>query len=755
MKSLGRNLRTCFISTYPPRKCGIATYTKDLIQEISKVEGNIQGDVVAISSSVHGSDYAPEVIFEIKQNHLREYRLAAEYINFSSVDIVCLQHEFGIFGGIMGCYVLELLERLYKPVVTTLHTVETAPDPKSRDILNRIIELSDHIVVLNKKAILVLEDIYGVKNGGKISFIHHGAPDVPFVDPNYYKDKLRVEGRLVMLTFGLLSRNKGIEMVLEALPKVVKAHPEVIYIVLGATHPEVKRIEGEEYRLWLQRRVRELGLEEHVIFHDRYVDFRELIEYIGACDIYITTYKSKDQIVSGTLAYAVSMGKAVVSTPYSYAEELLAGGRGELVGFNDSVGLSNTLLKLIEKPALRHRMRKRAYEYGRKMVWSEVAKEYSKVFVKTASQAKHPVFQKWEPAGTTFEIPEIKLDYLVELTDETGILQHAAHGIGDWSFGYTTDDVARALVVSLLYNHQYNDEISYSLIKRYLRFLKYAQNPTGLFRNHLSFNRQFLDEHGTEDTLGRAIWGLGTAIMLGPDEDIRASVRDIFERALAAANLEHPRSIAYAICGLSNFLHRYDGASHVKKKLNDLANKLASWFKVLPPEWRWFGEEITYANARMPQAMLLAYKVTEKAKYKDIGLDSLDFLISETYRDGYFDFIGNHGWYKRGGKRSVFGQQTIESGYTAEACVTAYEVTQDDKYLGYARAAAEWLLGRNRLGARVYNLTTGACADGLDLHGVSLNKGAEATICGLLALLVVTMQSEKRIEKQLKLKQKV
>jgi glycosyltransferase involved in cell wall biosynthesis len=746
------NLRECFISTYPPRECGIATFTCDLRQAICELRpGSMQASVIAISNAPVGHEHPPEVVFEIRQDQLNDYSLAAEYINLSNADVVCLQHEFGIFGGPAGNYIADMLEGLRKPVITTLHTVLSNPPPEYRESLIQVASASDHLVVMNGKAVPILGEVYGVTDE-KVSLIHHGVPDVPFVDPNYYKDKFGVEGRLVILTFGLLSRNKGVELVLDALPEVVRAHPEVVYIVLGATHPEVKRQQGEEYRLWLQRRVRALNLEDYVIFYNRYVDLSELCEFIGACDIYVTPYQSKEQIVSGTLAYAVGMGKAIVSTPYWYAEELLADNRGRLINSGDSPGLAQTLLKLIEDKAARHQMRKRAYEYGRQMIWPEVGKRYLEVFERVAAtyQTKaipRPIRKLVSGGYARFELPEIKLDHLSWLTDDTGIIQHAKCGIHDRHFGYTTDDAARALVVTIMHNRQFGDQAALELAKRYLSFLHYAQLPDGHFHNFMSYTRHFLDERGSEDTLGRALWGLGVAVAYGNTEGMRALARDMFERALAAVVLEYPRAMAYAICGMYNFLQRYDGAASVRRMLGELANQLAGWFERSRSEdWRWFGDDLTYSNAKMPQAMLLSYRTTGEERFKKIGLESLEFLLAQTYREGHFDFIGNQGWYRRGGERAVLSQQPIEAGYTAEVCRLAYELTREERYLELMRAAAEWLLGRNRLGARLYDFGTGACADGLDPQGPSLNQGAESGICALLTLLVVSQQRQKELK---------
>jgi glycosyltransferase involved in cell wall biosynthesis len=753
--------RECFVGTYPPRECGIATFTHDLRRAIGGLRTESQPAVIAMTNTpANGAAshlYPPEVIFEVRQHRLSDYRLAAEYVNLSGVEVVNVQHEFGIFGGVEGRYLTEFLENLRKPVVTTLHTVLAEPQPGYRDSLMRVAALSDYLVTLNGRAAPILKEVYGAPEE-KIVMIHHGAPDAPFVDPNYYKDKFGVEGRLVILTFGLLSRNKGVELVIEALPEVTRAHPEAVYIVLGATHPEVKRNDGEEYRLWLQRRARELKIEDHVIFHDRYVEQGELLEFIGACDIYVTPYRSREQIVSGTLAYAVAMGKAVVSTPYLYAEELLAEGRGVLTPFGDRAEMASALRRLIENEAERHQMRKQAYEYGRQMIWPEVGRSYLELFARAATERRPEFRAARKMARAQYELPEIKLDHLRRLTDDTGLIQHATYGAPDYHHGYTSDDAARALVVALLHYRQSGDKSALDLASRYLSFLRYAQLPDGRFRNFMSFRREFLDEVGGEDTLGRALWGLGAAVEYAPEDGMRALARQMFERALGSSDLNHPRAMAYVICGLYNFLRRYDGAAQARRRLIELAGQLAgryerSLFVESGPqsatrnpqssEWRWFGDDVTYANAKMPQAMLLAARVTGDERFREIGLESLEFLLGLTYRDNQFDFVGNQGWQRRGAARAVFGQQPIEAAYSAEACLTAYEETGARRYLELARAAAEWLLGRNRLSARLYDYATGACADGLDPHGVSMNYGAESVICGLLALLTVSGQIEK------------
>lgn len=735
----------CLIGSYPPRECGIATFTRDLRNAISEPEGKVESTIIAVTNTPRSYVYPSEVVFEIRQNQLTDYRLAAEYINFSGCDAVCLQHEFGLFGGSEGGYITELLKNLRKPVVTTFHTVSREPEEGYKKTLVRIASHSDRLVVLNSKAIPMLRDAYGIDED-KISVIHHGVPDVPFVDSNFYKDKFGVEGRFVLLTFGLLSRNKGIELMLDALPKVIEKHPEVVYMVLGETHPEVKRRQGEEYRLSLQRKVIELGLEEHVIFYDRYVNNEELSEFISACDIYVTPYVSKEQIVSGTLAYAVGMGKAVVSTPYEYAEELLGDGRGRLVNFGDSLGLAETIDELIDDSGVRHTMRKRAYEYGRQMTWEEVGKRYLELFEGVVTGHDGQTVSRSPRIRTSVILPEAKLEHLIRLTDDTGIIQHAKMGIPDRRNGYSTDDIGRALAVAVRHYHQFEDEAAIKLVEKYLSFLQYAQLPDGRFHNFMDYSRHFSDEVGSEDTAGRALWGLGTAVALGHSEGVRALAASIFERSIEKLQLNHPRAIAYALCGLQAFLQRYDGAAVVKRKLVKFADKLAKVYeRTRRKGWNWFGEELTYANAKLPQAMLLASQATDDDRFLEIGLESLDFLLSQTYMDNRFDFVGNQGWFKRNGERAVFGQQPIEAGYTAETLITAAEITGDSSYVDYARAAVEWIFGRNRLGASLYDFSTGGCSDGLDASGPSMNQGAESAICCVLGLLALSRYSERHL----------
>ena len=741
-----------YVATSVPRRCGIATFTKDLADAISAETGEAPYRVTALSHAHESLDYPPQVTFEIRKNEIRDYARAAEYLNGSSAQVISLQHEFGIFGGEAGKYLSVLLSHLRKPVITTCHTVLSNPSTEYRQSFENVIEASERLVAMSAKGVQLLQSVYGVPED-KITLIHHGVPDVPFVDSNFYKDQFGVEGRTVLLTFGLLNPNKGIETALNALPAVVERFPDVIYIVLGATHPEVQRTYGEEYRLSLERRVRDLGLQDHVVFHNRYVDLQELIEYICACDIYLTPYLSKEQIVSGTLAYAMGMGKAIVSTPYWYAEEMLADGRGTLVDFGDRDALSEALVELIADPVHRNRIRKRAYEFGRQMIWREVARQYVQLFQDVLKEREHKeVREVWKPrVAPQATLPDIKLDHLLALSDDVGMLQHAAFGIPDRDHGYSSDDVGRCLAALMMYYNQTKGDAALPLIRTYMAFLKHAQTETGHFHNFMAYDRRFLDEEGTDDTLGRVIWGLGAVVRWGPTQRLRHLAQNMMEKSLPRLEeMQHLRGKAYAILGFYYLLDRFAGASRFRGLLEKFADDLAASYRTHRTEdWRWFEDALTYGNAKLSEALFRAYQSTNNEEHLNIAVESLDFLTSVQWNGAYFELIGNEGWYVKGGPKATFGQQPIDAGYLVEAYLAAYHVTGRDSYLVHAQHAFEWFLGRNRLNVALYDFSDGSVADGIDSSGVSANQGAESVISFLLALIGLSeLRSQRLIASQ-------
>ncbi|MEJ5358988.1 MAG: glycosyltransferase family 4 protein [Desulfobacterales bacterium] len=730
------------IGTYLPRQCGIATFTTDLLRALGQEMPEGRFWAVAMNDMTGGPTYPPEVRFEINQRVLAEYRLAADFLNMKRVDAVCLQHEYGIFGGEYGHYILDLLNALRMPLVTTLHTVLERPEPGQLTVLKRIARISDRLVVMSRRSVEVLERVYDVP-GRKIAFIPHGIPDVPFVDPNYYKDQYGVEGRKVILTFGLLSPGKGIEIMIEALPAVVRRHPEVVYLVLGATHPHVLREQGESYRLGLQRRARELGVGDHVIFHNRFVELEELCQVLGAADIYVTPYLNPEQSTSGTLAYALGCGKAVVSTPYGYAEEMLAEGRGRLVPFRDPAALAAAILELLDHEKERHAMRKLAYTSCRNMVWREVARSYLELFAAVCGERERfprPVFRARTAEEFPREAPQPRLDHILRLTDDVGILQHARYGIPDRRHGYCTDDNARALIAVLKAREMIADGAPLDdLAVRYLSFLQHAFNPEiGRFRNFMGYDRSWAEEVGSEESHGRAVWGLGEAIALAPAEDFAAAARTLFEAALPALErFTSPRAWAYAAAGLESYLKLFPGASEVRRLREALALKLFELYRaVSAPDWPWIEPLLAYANGRIAQALILGGRRLGHAEMLAAGLECLRWLFAvQTDPRGHLVPVGNKGWYPRGGERARFDQQPIEAAELIEAALEAWEATRASEWLQAAQRCLEWFLGGNDLNTPLYDHRTGGCYDGLTPTGPNRNQGAESTLVCFLSLL--------------------
>ena len=738
-------VQVAFVSTYLPRQCGIGTFTYDLATAVGELMGESPAEgrlvqVLALNNTPDGYRYGPEVRFEIREQQKMDYREAADFLNISPTEVVCVQHEFGIFGGPEGAHLLTLLGNLKKPVVTTLHTVLREPSPMQARVLKEVCEHSTLVVVQAQKARELLTEIYGVPED-KIVFIHHGAPDVPFLDPAYYKDQFQVEGRRVILTFGLLNPNKGIEFAIEAMERVAREFPDSVYVVLGATHPEVRRHSGEAYRLSLHRLVKEKGLTEHVIFHNRFVSLDQLIKFLIMADIYVTPYLSQEQIVSGTLAYAIACGKAVISTPYWYAQEMLAEQRGLLIPFRDSDALAEQLCFLLKDETERNRMRKRAYQFGRQMVWREVAAAYMDAFTCAIEEygrlgIRPLVRRRVIPQPS---LPEVRLDHLQMLTDDTGMLQHACFTVPNRWHGYCTDDNARAALVAVMNWNLFKDETILPLLQTYLAFLHHALNEEeGRFRNFMSYDREWLEEIGSEDAHGRAIWALGATIAHAPNDAILGFALRLFERALPACEaLTAPRPWAYTIMGCLACLQRFGGAREARRTAELLARRLTDLFEQnRSPDWPWGEDTVTYDNGRLPQALLAAGRYLEDQRMVDLGLEALEWLI-EVQKDPqgkHLSLIGNQGWFPRGGEKARFDQQPLEVPALIDACYEAYLVTQDKRWFDTIYMCFNWFLGDNDVHEAVYDFTTAGCRDGLHSSGLNPNQGAESTLSWLLAL---------------------
>ena len=731
-----------FIGNFLPRQCGIATFTTDLLEAFSAELPEVNSWAMAMNDVPEGYYYPPEVRFEIDQKRLADFSLAADFLNMNQVDVICLQHEYGIYGGPYGGHILELLHNLRMPVVTTLHTVLKEPDHGQKSILEDIGRISERLVVMSHKAEEILKEVYNIPNK-KIVLIHHGIPDVPFIDPNYFKDQFGCEGFKVILTFGLLSPGKGIEYMIDALPGVVTKHPDIKYIILGSTHPHVMRTEGEGYRLSLQLRARDLGVEKYIIFYNRFVDLKELTEFLGAADVYVTPYLNRDQIVSGTLAYALGTGKATVSTPYYYAKEMLANGRGRLVPFEDSNTIAEQITDLLDHDVERNAMRKKAYTFCRNMIWKEVARRYFEIFMEVKYQREQhpkPALHRKIIDFTSTELPQPNLDHLRLLTDDVGILQHAKFNVPDRSHGYCTDDNARALIAMLLAQDLVSNgkELS-DLAYKYLSFMNYALNETtGRFRNFMGYDRRWMEDDGSEDSHARSIWGLGSAVALSKMESFTGVALSLFKRGLPVIiEFQSPRAWAFALVGIHAYLRRFSGDSEVRRIRKTLAQRLFERYQSnATDDWPWIEDAVNYVNGKISQALLLSGQWLQHPNMIEAGLCSLKWLVKiQTDPKGYFVPIGNKGWYSRDSDRARFDQQPIEAQSMIDACIEAYYVTGDRKWIDEARRAFDWFLGRNDLNTPLYDFKTGGCCDGLTADGPNRNQGAESTLACLLSLL--------------------
>jgi glycosyltransferase involved in cell wall biosynthesis len=754
--------RIAFVGDHTPRQCGIATFTSDLCDAVSGTFPATDVFVVPVNDTAQGYNYPPRIRFEFAEQELASYRRAADFLNINDVDVVCLQHEFGIYGGPAGSHVIALLRDLRMPVVTTLHTVLKDPSPNYKQSMEDVCALSDRIVVMSEHSHEFLRDIYSVPEE-KIDHVPHGIPDIPFVDPNFYKEKFGVEGKKVILTFGLLSPNKGIEYAIQALPEVIKKHPEVVYICLGATHPQLKREQGETYRLSLQQMVRSLGLEEHVIFHNRFVSIEELCEFIGSADIYVTPYLNEAQVVSGTLAYSVGAGKAVISTPYWYAEEMLSDGRGLIAPFKSHEAIAEKINYMLDHETERHAMRKRAYELGRDMVWREVAKGYMESYERAREEGfKKPRsrFTLAVRARISAELPQLKLDHLQRITDDTGMIQHASYSVPNYHEGYSTDDNARGIVLCA-YLEELGEPMAREasvLMGKYLSFLFYAFNSeTGRFRNFLAYSRRWLEEAGSDDSHARSLWALGVAAGRSRDSGHRGLATRLFDEALPRVHeFNNPRSYAFALLGIMEFMRRFYGHRAAQDARLSLAEKLLKLYDENSKEdWLWFEDELTYCNAKIPHALFSSGQWLDRSDMVEAGLQALRWLIDVQHMDSdHFVPIGCHGFYRRGGERARFDQQPIEAHSTLSACLDAYRMTGDEFWRKEAQIAFNWYLGSNDLNAVMYNSRTGGCFDGLTPDRVNQNQGAESTLAFLLSLTEMTLaeniirHSEEEKEKQ-------
>lgn len=742
-------MKLAFIGTYPPRECGIATFTMDLYQSVTRKnkikKESIEGFIVALNDHEQTYDYPEEVKLTIRQEHQRDYLEAVKFINLSGADFCILEHEFGIFGGQSGIYILPLLHRLEIPLVVTLHTIFKTPSYIEKAVLQEICKMAHKIIVMSHKAIEFLISTYNVEKE-KIVFIEHGVPDIQF-SQELSKKEFKFENKKVLLTFGLLSRNKGIETVIKALSKVVEKYPEILYMVLGKTHPNVIRHSGEEYRNYLHRLVKSLNLSNHVFFLNEFVNQETLFKYLCASDIYITPYLNEAQITSGSLSFAVGVGSAVISTPYWHATELLTNGRGRFFNFNDSEELSAILMELLDNPEVLKTVREKAYHYGRTITWPKSGEKYV-VLCRKISEDKPIVFEKKETILDPLILPPFSLLHIKHLTDDTGIIQHAKFGIPNLKEGYCIDDNARALLMTLMAYRQTKDALALELAPIYLSYIHYMQNKDGTFRNFLSFNRNFLDTVGSEDSFGRTIWALGYLLGNAPNDAYYQTGKLVFfDASPNFEKLKSIRGIANTMIGISHYLRSNPSDVSMTERLRNLACKLIKHYEEnSSPGWKWFEQLLAYDNGMLPLALLHSAEILNDDKITATAMETMNFLTEITLKDGYLSVIGNEKWYKKESERSLFAQQPVDALAMVIMYHQAFHLTKDKEYLTKLFSCFMWFLGENDLRMNLFDFETKGCCDGFENYGVNRNQGAESSLSYLISHLTV-LQAFEEFEK--------
>ena len=729
LTSIPKDPKICFLSNYPPKECGIATFTKDLVTSMNRrFNPKLRSRVIALNDPATHYNYDKRVILEINKENPENYKQMAQVVNNSpDLRLVCVQHEFGIFGGEYGENLLPFLEEIQKPVVVTFHSVLPNPDEKRKMIVREIAAKSAGIVVMAKIAADILNEDYGIEKS-KIFLIHHGIPNAKSASSDQFKKKLNLENKTVVLTFGLLSRGKGIEYMIKALPPLVKKFPKLLYLVLGETHPNVRKEEGESYRNELMELVKDLKLENNVKFQNKYVTLKELVEYILACDIYAFTNLEKAQITSGTLAYAMGCGKPVIATPVIYAEELLEQDRGiVLKDFKSSELFTEALSKLLSDKEMMKNMSEAAYAFGRKMTWTNVAAEYLRVFNKVV-KLREEITKKY---------PGIKLEHLKKLSDRFGCIQFAKGSVPDKDSGYTVDDNSRALITSVLHNLLTNSRMSHNLSKTYLNFLEQAQNKDGTFKNNFKNDNVEKEAH-SDDAIGRAIWALGYTIRKSRNKKISEMAEVLFNKSKRTIDrFSSLRAKAYILIGLYHHYKKF-GEGGDEAKITKLANSIVNHYKDSATDgWHWFEDKLTYDNARIPESLFLAYEVTGKEEYLNVAEKTINFLSDIVFENDELMPIGQNGWFDKEGKRAMFDQQPIDACSMVLAYLTEYRTTKNRRYYEKAVLAFNWFLGRNHLKQMLYDEASGGCFDGLGKHAVNLNQGAESTISYLMPRLML------------------
>lgn len=730
MKFTPANNYILYIGSYPPRECGIATFTQDLATAFDKKFNPVVKSKICALNEQPTSIYNYEknrVIHQIAATELEHYVSLAREINTNpDIKIVNIQHEFGIFGGTWGDYIIPFLQVLEKPVVTTFHSVLPNPDEHLLKVVRFLGLRSKALVIMNRFSSQVLVREYDIPQS-KIVFIPHGIPQVPYEASHLYKKEFNLEDKIILSTFGLLSPDKGIEYAIRALPEVVEKFPNLIYLIIGETHPVVRKDQGEAYRNFLVKEVERLGLEKHVQFYNKYITLDEITRFLRATDIYVSPTLAKTQSVSGTLSYALGVGRPVISTPTEYAKSIVKPDLGILVKFRSVKNIKKALLKLISNEKLRVSISANAYEATRPMIWANVAAAYFDVYRK---------FADLKPEEK--KLPDIKMDHLMRLTDDFGLIHHARYSKPERRFGYSLDDNARALIAALAYFEKNQKPEILGLIKTYLNFIKFVERPSGNFANIVSLKKR-RDATSADDVQGRAIWALGETLSkeILPEE-VRKAARKMFMKSLTnLKKIEAPRAIAFAMIGLYRYLNKFPNAK-LSKIFQSLADRQVELYKNFSsPDWRWFEEQLTYSNSKLPESLYYAYALTHDAKYLKVAETALGFLRRITFEKGKYIPIGQNGWYFRHKKRAYFDQQPEDTASMVQTKVLAFQITKNPRHLEDAFTAFQWFLGKNHLSQMVYDEVTGGCHDGLGQYAMNLNQGAESTTSYLLARLAL------------------
>ncbi len=719
-----------YVSTFPPRECGIATFSRDLTTAMDrKFSSKIKSKIVAMNNDVTSTyNYPEDVIFQINDVDIQNYIDVAKRINkIKEIKLINIQHEFGIFGGEYGSYLIAFLEIVNKPVVITLHSILPEPDEKLKRVVQTLAKKSECIVVMSKVAADILREKYDVKT--EIGVIPHGIPTVSFRSNLIDKKKMGYTDRIILSSFGMMNPGKGYEYVIEALPKVVEMFPSVLYIIVGETHPVVRKIEGERYRNFLEKKTKNLKLEKNVKFYNKYVKLKEIVQYLQASDIYICSNQDPNQVTSGTLSYAVGAGRVVIATPFLHAKELVTPDRGIIVDFDDPKLFTNAIVRILSNLKLRNDMEKNAYVSTRHMTWQNVALAYKNVFKKYVDLAER----------YRIRIPSVNLNHLIKLTDDFGVIQFVNKNEPQISLGYALDDNARAMIVFCMHYDIYKDVSKLEFIKKYLDLIRYVQQSDGKLYNFVDKKKKINLKLWSEDAYGRAMWSLGFLMNTeGIPNELKKEAEQIFNKARQVINkIRSPRAVAFIMLGLY-FYNKSKPSSENIRQIKELADYLVKLYKdCSSSEWQWFEEYLTYSNSKLPEALFYAYLTTKDKKYLGIARSCLDFLGDITIENGMFEPIGQNGWYMKNGKKARFDQQPVDTASMVQTLLLANKVTKEDSYLRDAITVFQWFLGRNCLNRMIYDELTGGCSDGIGESSINQNQGAESTICYLMASLEI------------------